>query len=57
MSVQVLFAHLDPSLHPDFNRDWLGVVDFWSGYDGLAEQMMMLDGYEREKKTHAKAVL
>lgn len=57
LNVQVLFADLDPSVHPDYNRDWLGLLDFWSGYNISEEQMDTLREYKENGKLRAKAIL
>ena len=57
LNVQVLFADLDPSVHPDYERGWLNILDFWSGYDISPEQMEMLREYKEKEKIRAKAIL
>lgn len=57
LNVQVLFADLDPSVHPDYNSEWLNLLDYWSGYNISEEQMEVLREYKDKDKVRAKAIL
>lgn len=56
LSLQVLFADTDPSIHPDYERHWLNTVDYASGYNISSEQLKKLEGYKRDQKVRAKAL-
>lgn len=57
LSVNVFFADIDPADHPDYNGEWLKLVDFWGGYDVSEETLEQLREYKKDKKIRAKALL
>lgn len=56
--VYVLFADMDPSVHPLWDEEWLGrVVDDYGGYDVETERKEWLGELMREKEWQVKGVL
>ena len=56
LSLQVFFADLDPSVHPDYDNEWLELVDFWGGYNISEEQMDILREYLKNNRLRPKAL-
>ncbi|KAL0941135.1 uncharacterized protein CTRU02_203898 [Colletotrichum truncatum] len=56
LDVRVLFTHAQPEKHPDWNKQWLGLVDQWSGYNVSKEQLKQLQEWEDKADYYAKGV-
>lgn len=56
LNVRLLFAHVDPTIHVDWNRDWLRVVDQWAGYNATREELDRIRSWETEPNFYAKGV-
>lgn len=57
LNVQILFADLEASDHPDYDREWLKIVDYWSGYDISEEQLEKLRQYLEADRLRPKTLL
>jgi hypothetical protein len=56
LDVRVLFAHTDPTVHSDWGKGWLHVLDNWSGYNVSQEQLEHLRELENVKNFYEKGV-
>lgn len=57
LNVRILFAHSDPSDHPDWGRKWLEAVDSWSGYNVTESDFEEAKAAEKERNFYVKGVL
>jgi hypothetical protein len=58
LNVRLLFAHSDPSVHPDWDQNWLRGIDAWSGYENLTlSETRRLRRAERERNFYVKGVM
>lgn len=57
LNVRLLFAHSDPTVHPDWDRRWLGSLDSWSGYNLTEPEMEKVRYVEEERNFYIKGVL
>lgn len=56
--IYVLFADMDPSVHPLWGEEWLGrVVDDYGGYDVGGERREWLEELMKQKEWQIKGVL
>ena len=56
LNVRLLFASADPSAHPNWDDQWLKVLDHWSGYNVSEQELDDLRKMEEEKKYGQKGV-
>ncbi|KAI7553731.1 hypothetical protein KC331_g1030 [Hortaea werneckii] len=56
LDVRLLFAHVDPTIHVDWNRSWLKAVDHWSGYNVSDAQLDQIREWEDGPNYYAKGV-
>ncbi|KJY01324.1 hypothetical protein TI39_contig297g00006 [Zymoseptoria brevis] len=58
LDVRLLFAHSEPSVHPDWNRTWLRAIDSWSGYDDLTKsELERVLIAEKDRNFYVKGVV
>ena len=57
INVQLLFADLKPEVHPDWDKQWLGLLDHWSGYNLSDEKLEELHELKRQGRIAGKATL
>lgn len=56
IDLRLLFTHVEPAKHPDWNQTWLEVVDEWSGYNVSKEGLQFIQGLEESRNFYAKGV-
>lgn len=56
LSVRLLFASTDPSSHPDWDDNWLKLLDHYSAYNVSEEEARQLTQWEKEKNFARKGV-
>lgn len=57
LNLRLLFAHSDPTVHPDWDRTWLGSLNSWAGYNFTEPEMEKVRSLEQERKFYVKGVL
>lgn len=57
INVRLLFAHSDPTVHPDWDRKWLRAVDSWSTYNLTQSDFERTKVVEKERNFYVKGVL
>lgn len=57
VNVQVLFAEPNATKHPDYEQNWLKLVDVWSGYNVSEDQVEEIKKWQRHRDVRAKAIL
>jgi hypothetical protein len=55
INIQLLFADPDPAQHPEWNKEWLKAVDYYSGYNVSEEKFEEIKRWE-EKTIQMKGV-
>ena len=55
--VQLLFADPSPGIHPDWDKPWLSLLDYWSGYDVPEERREELRQLKHDQQIQKKATL
>jgi hypothetical protein len=57
LDVYVLFAHVDSTVHPNWNAKWLDTVDHWAGYNVSEEQLKHIQELETTENFYEKGIL
>ncbi|TKA30185.1 hypothetical protein B0A50_02904 [Salinomyces thailandicus] len=56
LDVRLLFAHVNPNVHVDWDRSWLRVVNHWSGYNVSETELNQIREWENAPNYYAKGV-
>lgn len=56
LDVRVLFTHVNPTIHVDWNKSWLRILDHWSGYNVSAQELDQIREWEDAPNYYAKGV-
>lgn len=57
LSIRLLFANTDPSIHPHWNETWLHLSDHWGSYDISRQELDHLRKLEEDQNFYEKGVL
>ena len=56
LEVQLLFAHVNSTVHPDWNAQWLDTIDRWSTYNVSTKELGQVQEWETAENFYAKGV-
>ena len=56
LEVQLLFAHVNSTVHPDWDAQWLDTIDKWSTYNVSKEELGQVQEWETAQNFYAKGV-
>jgi hypothetical protein len=56
LEVRVLFAHVESSVHPDWNARWLDTLDHWGTYNVSDKDLGHIQELENAQNFYAKGV-
>ncbi|GAB7335357.1 hypothetical protein MBLNU13_g07743t2 [Cladosporium sp. NU13] len=56
LEVQLLFAHVDSTIHSDWNARWLDTLDRWGTYNVSDERLSQVQEWETAQNFYAKGV-
>ena len=56
LEVQLLFAHVNSTIHPDWNAQWLDTLDQWGTYNVSNEKLSQIQEWETSQNFYAKGV-
>jgi hypothetical protein len=56
LEVQLLFAHVDSTVHPDWDAKWLDTLDQWSTYNVSDQDLSQVQEWETAQNFYAKGV-
>lgn len=56
LKIQLLFAHVDSTVHPDWDAKWLNTLDQWGTYNVSDEDLRQVQEWETAQNFYAKGV-
>lgn len=56
LEVQLLFAHVDSTVHPNWDARWLNTLDQWGTYNVSTEDLSLVQEWETAQNFYAKGV-
>lgn len=56
LEVQLLFAHVNSTVHPDWNAQWLDTIDRWNTYNVSTVELGQVQEWETAENFYAKGV-
>lgn len=56
LDVQLLFAHVNSTIHPDWDAQWLDTMDQWGTYNVSEDDISHLQEWEAAQNFYAKGV-